>query len=237
MGNLCEINNDISTAIDSRNFDIISHRGNNSKNYKENTLRAFQQSIKDGIYLIELDVLITLDGKVIIKHDTINEETGELHYNSVYKNELQLDTVFKILPSTVNYIIDLKEVRPESNLIKNVLLICNKYNVLHRCLFGSFNEFLLEDLYSYERENNIKLKKAYISGNSDINYFNEVITSWDLSHLILYVNQISKELVDFLKNRYDINIYLYTCNSIGSYKYALKIGVDGIISDNPLKFK
>ncbi len=233
MGNLCETNK----KQDSKKIHIFSHRGNNSKKYKENTLKAYQQTILDGVHFIELDVIITLDDKIVINHDTINEETGELYCDSNYKSELELETVFKNLPDTVNYILDLKEVRSKSNLIKNLIILCNKYNLLKRCLFASFNEFLLEDLCKYERENNIRLKKAYISGNTNIDFFIDIITSWDLSHLILYVNQISKELVEILKNRYSIDIYLYTCNSIGSYKYALNIGVDGIISDNPLKFR
>ncbi|MFC1743493.1 glycerophosphodiester phosphodiesterase [Candidatus Riflebacteria bacterium] len=52
----------------SENLTIISHRGSPFK-HAENTIQAFQTSLKEGGNAIELDVCITKDGRVVVWHD------------------------------------------------------------------------------------------------------------------------------------------------------------------------
>ena len=61
-----------------KKFNIIGHRGfgptgnrisDNDHPYPENTLKAFQHVLDNGADGIELDVLITNDGKAVVIHD------------------------------------------------------------------------------------------------------------------------------------------------------------------------
>ena len=59
----------------------IAHRGLHEHNVNENTLTAFQNAIDYG-YPIELDVHLTSDNQVIVKHDfTLNKIIGKQVYN------------------------------------------------------------------------------------------------------------------------------------------------------------
>jgi glycerophosphoryl diester phosphodiesterase len=50
------------------NFERIGHRGA-SKEFRENTLPAFQRAIELGADGVELDVHVTADGVAVVHHD------------------------------------------------------------------------------------------------------------------------------------------------------------------------
>lgn len=49
--------------------EIISHRGSRLEGLPENTIAAFTDSVNAGTDVVELDVWITPDGKVVVHHD------------------------------------------------------------------------------------------------------------------------------------------------------------------------
>ena len=53
---------------------VIAHRGWSGK-FPENTLIAFKKAIELGVPAVELDVQATLDGKIVVIHDTTVERT------------------------------------------------------------------------------------------------------------------------------------------------------------------
>ena len=55
---------------------VIAHRGD-SKNYPENTLPAFLSAVKMGIDVVETDIHITKDGKLVIWHDPTLERNTD----------------------------------------------------------------------------------------------------------------------------------------------------------------
>jgi glycerophosphoryl diester phosphodiesterase len=58
-----------------KNIDIIGHRGAAGL-VPENTLSAFKKACEIGVDAIELDVLLTADGKIVVHHDyTLKPET------------------------------------------------------------------------------------------------------------------------------------------------------------------
>lgn len=220
------------------NIIVYSHRGNCSLK-SENTLNSFKQCINENITNIELDVQITLDRKVVVSHDVLKHNTSiyQLNCDSEYStNQLLLKKVFLMLPKQTNYIIDLKDVRSQSQLVPEVLKICAEYNNFDKVIFSSFNEFHLQELVEYEKTNRIDLKKSYTTCNLDIDYNAEKITRYNLNYILLNINQVSLEMINKIKRNSSIKVFVYTCNSNEDYNYSLNIGADGIISDNPEKF-
>lgn len=77
----------------------ISHRGGSAENL-ENTISAFRHALKVGTELIELDVQLTKDEKVVVCHDSIllrcagvNKSISDLNYEELppLKPSLQVD--------------------------------------------------------------------------------------------------------------------------------------------------
>jgi glycerophosphoryl diester phosphodiesterase len=48
---------------------VIAHRGSREEGLPENTVAAFKDAIKAGAEIVELDVWLTKDGKVVVHHD------------------------------------------------------------------------------------------------------------------------------------------------------------------------
>ena len=57
---------------------IVAHRGYSAK-YPENTLAAFQAAMDCGVPMIELDVTLSRDRKLIVIHDDNLERTTNGH--------------------------------------------------------------------------------------------------------------------------------------------------------------
>jgi len=57
---------------------VIAHRGWSGK-YPENTLLAFREAIRLGVPAVEMDVQITLEGKLVVIHDALVDRTTNGH--------------------------------------------------------------------------------------------------------------------------------------------------------------
>lgn len=55
--------------VEDRDFLIIAHRGDN-RYYTENTIPAFDSSLKKGALALELDLITLRDGSVVLFHDS-----------------------------------------------------------------------------------------------------------------------------------------------------------------------
>ena len=83
---------------------LIAHRGyhNNKKGIPENSVLAFKKAI-DNNYLIELDVRLTKDKKLVVFHDGnlkrvcgVNKSVKDLTYKELLKYNL-FDTTQKVV--------------------------------------------------------------------------------------------------------------------------------------------
>ncbi len=57
---------------------VIAHRGWSGK-FPENTLLAFREAIRLGVPAVEFDVRTTLDGNIVVIHDTMVDRTTKGH--------------------------------------------------------------------------------------------------------------------------------------------------------------
>lgn len=211
---------------------IFSHRGHSFR-FVENTIEAFESACKLG-FNVELDVCITLDGEIIIKHDVFDEKTGILVCERKYiDGELKLCDLFeKLKKYNIMYIIDLKDVRIDNNdLVNKTLDIVISNDILNKCIFSSFNEFHLCQLMHLQISKKLSIKKAYITGNIDISCFVSKCDIFHIDYIITYKFQIHKDIVDRLHEK-NISVISFTCNTRGTLQYLSDCNVDGIITDN-----
>ena len=116
---------------------IIAHRGiyDNEKIY-ENTLESFELAIKKG-YIIELDIRITKDKKIVVFHDSntkritkqnkIIEESAyqELNNQNIIHIPL-LSEVLELVNGKVPLLIELKQDNKVGELETNFMKIMKK---------------------------------------------------------------------------------------------------------------
>lgn len=216
---------------------IFGHRGS-SKLFPENTLQAFTNCVNINADGIELDIQITRDKYIIVRHDTFDKNTGIFTYEKDYdyNEHILLTTVFEAFGKNAQtYILDLKDTRSRSLLVPNTFDICVRYGLLENCIFSSFNEYHLRDVCVLRKWYGRKINCAYISANVEFDMFEEKISKWKLTHLILYKFQISKELISFVHSL-GVQVYIFTSNTHGINDVCRRFDCDGIISDSPESF-
>lgn len=186
---------------------LIAHRGywDFKNNIPENSLLAFQKAI-DNNYIIELDVHILKDNKIIVFHDDnlkrmtgIDKDLKDMYYEDIKELKLNnttekiplLDDVLKLVDGKVPIIIELKNDIKCGILEKEIIKILKKYN--GKYAIKSFNPFSI----NYFRKNFPDAIRGQLSSNfkyKKMNTFKRIFLS-----NMLY-NYISKP--DFIS--YDI---------------------------------
>jgi len=222
---------------------MIAHRGT-TKEYPENTIEAYNNSIKLGYTGIELDVLSSKDSVVYCSHNhQLEGETNESGYihemesseldkiktgaHSHPKNQKlipRLENVIKQLPKNIRINIEVKFSGPFDFSTISILrkeIIRNK--IKQPVLISSFNPFIV----FYARWFIPNIKTGYLVETPDM-------IKWiHLAHpdcLHPRADLLNENLIKMCRLK-NVSINTWTVNSAPAINYCKKIGVDGIISD------
>jgi len=240
---------------------IIAHQGG-AKLAPGNTLAAFKNAIELGVDMIEIDVHLSKDSKVIVIHDgTIDATTdgsGEIKsmtldeikkydagtwFDKKFKNEHipTLDEVMEILNGKVSLLIEIKEGDEHyPGLEERVVETIHKYNATDWAFVQSFNEKTV-----------LKVKKMdpaittfYLLGTN----FNEYYSN--LADKVSTGKNIEKKYdgiaphFSFLNNdkvkvfhQAGFSVFAWTVDEPDDMKKIVNINVDGIITNLPDKLK
>lgn len=231
---------------------IIAHRGASSY-APENTLIAFEKAIEKRSDGIELDVRLSKDGIPVICHDaTINRTSngkGYIHnltvdqlkqydFGSFYDKKYKRETIptFEealqlIGQHEVMLHIELKNgptIPP--NLEQKVLELVYTYNFQHRVVYSSFDHLSLKRLAILDPQAKIGL----IFHMNLIHLFDYIRNTGINVHSI-HPNYfyVTEEMIRDAKALcLDVNIY--TVNNRKMALHYQKLGVDGLITNDPL---
>lgn len=236
-------------------MNIIAHRGASSY-APENTLAAFKKAIEFGAHAIELDVRLTKDQIPVIIHDaTINRTSNGKgfvhnltldklktydfgsHFSPEFKNE-RIPTLEEVLILIKNEPIKLNIELKNGPLIQkqletNVYKLVKQYHLEDRVLFSSFDHQCLHRLSHL----NNRLNFALIFHINLIHLFNYIdnipfpIKGIHPNHFY-----ITDELIQEAHKR-KMNVNVYTVNDKELAKYYKNIGVNGLITNDPLILK
>lgn len=214
---------------------IIAHRGA-SKVCRENTVDAFLRASDMGADGVELDVQETLDGVIVVRHDTFDKHTGVFTCDTMFDNlvHTRLRDVFRATHGKFKkYFLDVKDARTCSNVVRGVFeeILSGDIPPLS-CVLSSFNEFHLRDACREEVRTGIQVSKAYITGNMDIDMHQPKIDRWGLTHAVVYKYQINQEFVTCMRDQ-GVSVYAYTCNTPALAEYCRDCGCEGVITDTP----
>ena len=225
---------------------VFAHRGASGE-APENTLLAFKEAINQDVDAIELDVQLLKTGELAVIHDeTVDRTTGGTGEVAGYN----LDDIKKLdagdgqkIP-LLHEVLDLADKSVAVNIelkgaktAKPVAAEISKYLNNH-----GWNEeqFLVSSVSKKELKlfkklmPNIKIgtiisRKTYLTTLSNAIRLNADFVVLELNHI--YERQIKKA------HRKGIKVYIFTINTKKELEKVKQLGIDGIFTDNPGRFR
>jgi glycerophosphoryl diester phosphodiesterase len=224
-----------------KNVLIFAHRGA-SNIAPPNTLKAFQKAIELKADYIEFDLHQSKDGEIVIIHDAyILHTNGQKKFikDMVMKEIKAFDVgegekiptikeLIKIAKGNIGLLCEVKA----PNFSKDLIELLKRNNLIKTSILSSF---MFDELLEFQRlESNLKLglliPSVIISSQKLIKYSQKAINN-NFYAIHPYFKSINEE---FIKLAHDNNmrVFVWTVNRESDIRRVLKMGVDGIISDN-----
>jgi len=233
---------------------VVAHRGG-SMLAPENTLVAFRNALAIGVDRIELDVHLTRDNVVIVMHDDrINRTTNgkgkirDLTYEELagyvagcgfsekYIGEKipSLDEALQLIGGQCTLLIEIKNPgNIYDGLEKQVADLICKFDARSWCVVQSFEYETLQRLHKIDARivtglliDNPSYKKLQLD-KKDISFLSEINISRRFAgpENIARIHSLNKK------------VFVWTVNKPVHMQQLIKIGVDGIITDDPVSLK
>lgn len=232
---------------------LFAHRG--ASNYApENTLAAFELAVKLGADAIELDAKLSRDGQVVVIHDqTVNRTTpasgrvayltlAELqkldagsHFDLAFKDEPipSLEQVFEAVGKKIYINIELTNYASKTDdLPLRVAQLVKRHDLSKWVMFSSFNPIALRRAHKALPE--VPLGLLALRGQKGA-----WARSW-LGRLVGYqalhphYSDVDETMVSKLQSQ-GYRVHVYTVNEVNEMQRLVELGVDGIITDDPIR--
>jgi glycerophosphoryl diester phosphodiesterase len=233
---------------------LAAHRGISSK-APENTLASFTLALNTpGIDMIELDVRLTKDEQVIVLHDRTLQRTSTGNgfarkytldeikrfdagswFNPAFGSERipTLRSVLQLVGKSLWVNVEIKSdpfhKEPAGLLERRTLEVLEECNMKHAVIVSSFDHQLVASLKRMAPE--IKVGVLYNFFRDFGRLPSKLARRVDASAFICGRQELSKAMIDDAHN-HGVAVYVYTLNSVRDAQKMLRLGVDGILSDN-----
>ncbi|HIX14597.1 MAG TPA: glycerophosphodiester phosphodiesterase [Candidatus Hungatella pullicola] len=224
---------------------ITAHRGS-SQQAPENTMAAMEQAVADMADFVEIDVQETKDGVVVLGHDSslkrvagVNrsiasytfEELQQLDVGSWFSPEFEgekiptLEQVMEYCKGQININIEIKNLGNDSQLPDKVVELIEAYQMAEQCVVTSVNRSYLSRI----KEINPDIHTGYIVSAAYGNYYSEDF----MDFISLRYNFVTQNLVESAHERGKA-VYAWTVNTRSELERMRILGVDNVITDNPI---
>jgi len=232
---------------------IIGHRGYRA-GYPENTLASFSAAMAAGADMIELDVTLSGDRKVVVIHDdTLNRTTSG--FGPVYQATLQalkrldagswfdsrfagesLPTLEEVLILAGRKILINVEIKssawesgfPEDAIERQVVDLIIRHDLLNSTLVSSFHAGFLENIGKLPVHPEIAFITDRKAPQNTLDMCERLgVFSWHPHYKSLEQRHIEKA------HALGILIFPYTVNLVEDLLMLVNMGVDGVITDDP----
>jgi glycerophosphoryl diester phosphodiesterase len=233
---------------------IIAHRGYRAK-YPENTLAAFEAAIDAGADMIELDVLLTKDRKVVVIHDESLDRTtsgkgpvrdhtlSELKtldagswFDARFRGEPlpTLEEVLELVDGRIPMNIEIKRRayephHPPDAIEKQVVDLAARKNAQENVLISSFEWRVVERLAVLKKAPAIALLSQYPRLGNPLEACKRLRAfSWHPSSRSLKKEHVRK------MHEAGILVFPWKSDTLEDMARMLDMDVDGLIVDDPL---
>ena len=228
---------------------VIAHRGASAV-APESTRAAIRAAVRSGAHMIELDVQMTRDGRLVIFHDDrLNRTTngrGRL-VNATYIQVARLDAgswfhprfagerilllseVLRLIPRRVRVNLELKRTRHGRRLVQRVLQTVRRARAQRRVVLSSFDAALLDlvgrcgmprALICYRRPER-SLHRAIRAGYD----------GWHPKRSLASPARIARA------HAAGLWVNVWTVDDLAQARRLRRWGVDGIFTNDPAKFR
>lgn len=216
---------------------IISHRGVSENNFIENTIAGILEAKNQGADMVEIDVYENADGTLILSHDPtpkrvagVNIHISELRdqelENIILPNGEKIPTLTEALQvanmHNISLLIEPKIHGKEKNLIQTLTSEIDRNNMIWKTYIHSFDANLLKQI----KKTQPHLKVGLIIfggfgrfGATEVDFFS------------LQERLISRSIINNIK-QYEKKIFVWTVNNKLPVENYMRLGVDGIITDD-----
>lgn len=233
---------------------LVAHRGG-ADLAPENTLTCIQKGMQAGADMIEIDIHLTKDNKLIVCHDqTIDRTTnGEGYIRELTLEEIQkfkvkdndgnlidehlptLKEVFQLINGKCKLLIEIKRTNNiYQGIEEKVLKEISQYNAKGWIVIQSFNDSVLKKIH--ELDPAVRLEKLIICKIPGLPLiFDGTLTTFNYSkyHYISSFNFLyrclSKSIIKDIHN-HGKEVKIWTTKDVDS---TPDLPVDGIITDRP----
>ena len=222
---------------------VIAHRGASGR-APENTLAALAAAIEDGADLLEIDVQETIDGEVVVIHDSdfmkiagdprkvwdvTYEETRTIDIGSWFGPEFSsqrlptLEEVLELARGKVSVDIELKYYGHDERLEERVVSIVEATDMVPEVVIMSLNQAAIRKIRTLRPSWTIGLLTATALGN---------LTRVDADFLAVHTGMATSP---FVRSAHKVgkDVYVWTVNDAANMSRMVGRGVDGIITDEP----
>ena len=232
---------------------VIAHRGYRGK-YPENTLAAFNGAVDAGARMIELDVTLTKDRKLVVIHDDTLDRTtngagqvgGHLlsalkrldagsWFDTRFKNERlpELEEVFDAVGGRASLNIEIKSSayeaeQPSDAIEKQVLDLIHSKNCEDSVIISSFNYDVLKNVRRLDTRLPVSIISREKPGKKTLAKYRALdLFSWHPDRGIVTRRDVEE------MHKEQIAVFPYTVNAPKDADRLIHMGVDGIFTDDP----
>lgn len=236
---------------------IIAHRGYRAQ-YPENTLVAFRAALEAGVDMIELDVVLSKDRKLVVIHDAGLERTtnGRGSVSSHSLEELKrldagswfdpcfagvrlptLEEVLDLVNGRIALNIEIKKSayepdNPPDAIERQVVDLVRRKRGMDSVLVSSFEWRAVENLVKMGQGPSVALLSRYPDEDRHLAACTSLgAFSWHPSYLA-----VTKEHVGAAHGA-GLLVFPYNADTPEEIQRMLDMGVDGVITSDPLLMK
>lgn len=228
--------------------EVTAHRGYSAA-YPENTIPAFKGAIQVGADWAELDVQQTADGEVIVMHDSnLKRTTGldkevwqvtwdeikDLDNGSWFDKKYQtvriptLEEVLKVCRGKIHLNIEIKPSGHDKDLEEQAAKLLKKYHMRDTCVVSSLKYDSLRKI----KQADDSIETAYITSVSYGNFTDlEYADGYSVESTLLSKSFVNKA------QKAGKQIYVWTVNSEERLEKVVGMGIDNVITDDPVMAK
>ena len=222
---------------------IIAHRGG-ALFAPENTVAALNNAIQEGAFSAEIDVQQTQDGTLIVMHDTnFKRTTGydgqvwdtpyeivkTLDAGSSYSDDANepvptLAMMLEAAKDRIHLMIELKSTGHEKQLEEATLALIKEYDMEDQCSIASMDSAILHRVKAI----NPKIETVLITAL----FYASLLNTETIDGFSVETTFVNYELTSLMDNAHK-KIYAWTANEEANIKKLLRLGIDGLVTDNP----
>lgn len=222
---------------------IIAHRGA-AGSAPENTLAAFERAIQDGADFVELDVMETSDGQVVVFHDkdymkvagvpvkvweATYEELARIDIGSHFSPEYHqqrtplLREALELCRDRVPVVIELKDYGRGQRLVERVIEVVEDLDMSQQVMVMSLSVPLVRETKRLRPDWTVGVLSAVAVGR---------LADMEADFLAINAKTATRSLLQ-QANRQRKPVYVWTIDSESAMLHYLSLGVDGIITNRP----